>query len=1007
MAVVAEELISDLIVRDGKLRSGIRSAQQAYGAGIGSMRNDTRRFESEFNRSSQNISTGFKQLAGTLAAGISLQATGRLIDSFTRLQNNLRVAGLEGRALLEVQENLLDISGRYGTSVEGLSGVFLKASMVQKDLGASTQQIIDLNEIVAASLKVTGTSAEQAQGALLQLGQALGSGVVRAEEFNSILEGALPLAQAAARGIDGMGGSVAKLRKAIADGDITSKQFFDGVLKGGVQTLADAEKATLTLSGAFEALSSRLTVYVGGAASANGVTGALSAGIKSLADNLETIIPALAIIAAAIGVRYVAALVASTAATVAQSVAATRAASVQTFLNGVMAESALIQGVYGSSVVRTTTALGTMATVARGAGASLLAAFGGPVTAAVLAVGAVIAGLSYAVRDTSASLDTLQGSVNEAKARLEDARKQAAAAGVDIKRMGDNADGATGSFSALNSVLWKSVDAMTAAANSAKNLALARIAVQNAEAQGTMAALGPRIRATDAAARRNRAGNAFFGQDVSGYQDLTAAQKAAIQDDRARYTLAKEILKANKESAELIKNTPNYAAPENAAASAAAAGKPKKTPKGRKGPDLAEQAAQRAYREEQELRSLQLEEIRAKEQLAATTEDRADLQREALLLERQQREAEIAEGVRRKELTIDQAKAQLEIVNSLYGTAAVLDEQGNIVVDAKQSLYGAAIAAEAARKAEEERASLSQTQADIKRDEMQFAYDMADTNSERRDIALQMIELDAREQRAKLEGIIAVEKIGSLRRQEAEALLAALDGRTANARDRAIRDTENPLERLARESNRTAAQVTEDIQSIQAKGLDALGDGITDVIMQTRSLGDVFKSVANQIIADLIRIAVQRAIIGPLANALFAGVGAVGSTSNIVAGESSKIDNIIYGKKNPFGRAGGGRANAGQLYRVNEGQREFFRPATDGQVIPLSAMTQAQAARPASSGSSGPTIVQLAVAPGEMFVPIVEGISGNVSVRTVQAAAPGLVRAATIETTRRAGRPRT
>jgi hypothetical protein len=70
-------------------------------------------------------------------------------------------------------------------------------------------------------------------------------------------------------------------------------------------------------------------------------------------------------------------------------------------------------------------------------------------------------------------------------------------------------------------------------------------------------------------------------------------------------------------------------------------------------------------------------------------------------------------------------------------------------------------------------------------------------------------------------------------------------------------------------------------------------------------------------------------------------------------------------------------------------------------------MTQAQAARPASSGSSGPTIVQLAVAPGEMFVPIVEGISGNVSVRTVQAAAPGLVRAATIETTRRAGRPRT
>jgi hypothetical protein len=178
------------------------------------------------------------------------------------------------------------------------------------------------------------------------------------------------------------------------------------------------------------------------------------------------------------------------------------------------------------------------------------------------------------------------------------------------------------------------------------------------------------------------------------------------------------------------------------------------------------------------------------------------------------------------------------------------------------------------------------------------------------------------------------------------------------------------------------------------RGLDALGDGITDVIMQTRSLGDVFKSVTNQIIADLIRIAVQKAVVGALGNALGG-----------LFGGGDVLSSVKAGGKTIGARAGGGPVRAGQLYRVNEGQQEFFRPATDGRVVPLS--QQAQAARPASSGFSGPTIVQLAVAPGEMFVPIVEGISGNVAVRTVQATAPGLVRAATNQTLRQAGRPRT
>lgn len=93
---------------------------------------------------------------------------------------------------------------------------------------------------------------------------------MRGEEFNSLLENALPVVQAAARGIDRFEVSVARLRKAIVDGKVSSKEFFDGILRGGVQTIRDAEKATLTLSGSFEALRSSLTVYFGEADKASG-----------------------------------------------------------------------------------------------------------------------------------------------------------------------------------------------------------------------------------------------------------------------------------------------------------------------------------------------------------------------------------------------------------------------------------------------------------------------------------------------------------------------------------------------------------------------------------------------------------------------------------------------------------------------------------------------------------------------------------------------------------------
>lgn len=311
------QLRTDLNGYLGQLRSTTATVDKL----LGSQQAKARQLEAEMKRSSGAIAGHLQGIAAGLAGAFGAREVAGLVDSYTRLQNSLRVAGLEGENLAQVQSRLADIGGRYGVSINALAGLYGNSSQTARELGASQAQLLQITEATAQSLKITGTTTEQASGAILGLTQALASGTVRAEEFNQINEGGLrPLLQAAAAS-EKYGGSVAKLRQAVISGKVSSQELFQLMLSGSGQLESTAAKSTLTLAGAFQALRDRLSIYVGTAAEANGVTAALTAGINALADNLDTIIPILAAIAIGMGAKYVAGAVAASAATGALSAA--------------------------------------------------------------------------------------------------------------------------------------------------------------------------------------------------------------------------------------------------------------------------------------------------------------------------------------------------------------------------------------------------------------------------------------------------------------------------------------------------------------------------------------------------------------------------------------------------------------------------------------------------------------------------------------------------------------
>lgn len=219
-----------------------------------------------------------------LGAAVVLREIFNLSESFTRLQNAVRLTTDDVSQLGATTNELFRIANRTRTPVEAMATLFQRASIASQELGASQEELFQFTETVGFALAATGRSAAEASGALLQLSQALGSGIVRAEEFNSILEGAFPLAQAAARGIDEAGGSVARLRQLIVDGEIESREFFEAILSQSEELEATFDRTNATISQSFTVLNNSLIAFVGALDQALGVSSALAAGIGALAS---------------------------------------------------------------------------------------------------------------------------------------------------------------------------------------------------------------------------------------------------------------------------------------------------------------------------------------------------------------------------------------------------------------------------------------------------------------------------------------------------------------------------------------------------------------------------------------------------------------------------------------------------------------------------------------------------------------------------------------------------
>lgn len=813
----------------------------------------------EMNRSANSIRNTLRNVAGAIAASFTARELITLTDTFTRFQNSLRVAGIEGADLARVQDALFASAQRYGVELETLGQLFSRATQAASVLGASQRDLLTFTDNIAAAVRVQGGSVEQASGALLQLAQALQSGTVRAEEFNSVNEGLFPVLQAVAQGSDRFQGSVARLRAAVIAGRVSSREFFEAFQRGATSLQERASKAALTTSAAFTQLRNALVVYIGEANQTSGASVALGNAIRALANNLQTIIPALTVIGVALGVGYV------------------------------------------SNAIRARAATLSLAAAGRG----LLGIFGGPLGIAITAVTFALGSLAISSAEAEAAISGLEGGVEQAQLKLEEARDRAQRAGVAVNEMRVQTAGA-------HPVMLSIAGALDTAAQAARNYANSARAAAIASAQLRLVQTREQLAGLERIQGRRQSIGGVVGRNpaVIGFLSMFGPSSERVD---AGINAGRTQLAAIQEELRLLQQTPESAfrtTPPSAART------------GKKGHGREDHERERALREEHEyqseLRRFRMESLRAEQDRTTDTVTRSHLDEQMLDIEREQYVSDLALKVGLKDLT------------------AARSEQLLAAYDQTQSDRRLAIAFQRNAEIAEENREIDEERYDIQRESLQSVSDLADTAAERRDAENRLLDLAYRHERARLEEIIADE--ASSRAAVAKARLRLADLENWRSREQQSIDARNmgPLASFLDQLPTTAAKANEALQQVAAEGLQSIEDGLVAALTGTKSLAAAFRDMATSIIADLLRIQIQRLITIPLSN-FISGLsmfgGAAGGGGAAAASAGSSFISALGSASALIPRARGGPVIPGRRYMVGENGPEELRMGFGGGVI--------------------------------------------------------------------------
>ncbi|NTY85569.1 tape measure protein [Serratia fonticola] len=305
------DLIVNLSANSASFQSEMARATRLGGDFGRTMEQGNRRAESAARQSQRALVDLNGQLATVRSSALSMVgafagafATGNLIaiaDKWNSLSARVKLATTSTEDFGIAQSGLMQISQYTGSTFESNAALFSRASSSLREYGYTTKDILSLTDSLATGLQVSGASADETASLITQLSQALGRGVLRGQDFNSVAQSGQRIMKALADGL----GVAQKDLKGLADaGELTTPKIVPALISQLGQLRKEFETMPNSVSAASTRINNAFMEWVGGQNNAAGITTTLAAALDGLAHNIDGVATGLGVLVGVGVVRY-------------------------------------------------------------------------------------------------------------------------------------------------------------------------------------------------------------------------------------------------------------------------------------------------------------------------------------------------------------------------------------------------------------------------------------------------------------------------------------------------------------------------------------------------------------------------------------------------------------------------------------------------------------------------------------------------------------------------------
>ncbi|WP_104499027.1 tape measure protein [Acinetobacter indicus] len=232
-------------------------------------------------------------LVGAMAAlgvGLGLRELAEAADAYTGLSARIQIATKEGGNFESAMAGVHQVALATNSSLQATGDLFTRIDAVGKQMGMTQQQALDLTKTVTQAIQIGGGSAQASEAAITQFIQAMQGGVLRGEEFNSIMENGYGLAEALAKGL---GVTTGELRKMAENGELTSERVAKALQSQAAQVQSTYDQFPTTIGNSLQRIQTQWQILIGTMDQANGASATVAEWLVMLADNMgivETLI---------------------------------------------------------------------------------------------------------------------------------------------------------------------------------------------------------------------------------------------------------------------------------------------------------------------------------------------------------------------------------------------------------------------------------------------------------------------------------------------------------------------------------------------------------------------------------------------------------------------------------------------------------------------------------------------------------------------------------------------